>query len=107
MPSVDIWETKDRIILKAELPGLDVEDIDVTISGELLTIKGEKKREAEENDGHCYCAERYFGFFQRAFQLATSVEADKVEASFDKGVLKVTLPKNKEAKKVEIEIEVE
>jgi HSP20 family protein len=105
-PSVDISETEDKLLIKAELPGLEAKDVDVSISGDLLTIKGEKEKEKEEKDEHHYRAERYYGSFQRSFQLSTSVQADKVEATFDKGVLKVTLPKVEEAKKKQIEIKV-
>jgi HSP20 family protein len=78
----------------------------VTISGDVLTIKGEKKKEEEEKDEHHYRAERYYGSFQRSFQLPASVQADKVEAAFEKGVLRVTLPKVEEAKKKEVKIKV-
>ena len=105
-PSVDISETKDNFIVKAELPGLESKDVNVSISGDLLIIKGEKKKEEEEKDEHHYYVERYSGSFQRVFQLPTAVKGDKVEATFDKGVLKVTLPKVEEAKKKEIEIKV-
>ncbi len=106
LPSVDVSETKDNIVVKAELPGLEAKDVNVSISGDLLTIKGEKKKEEEEKDEHHYCAERYYGPFQRVFQVPTGVKADKIEATFKKGVLKVTLPKVEEAKKKEIEIKV-
>ena len=105
-PSVDISQTKDKIVVKAELPGLDAKDVNVSISGDLLTIKGEKKKEAEEKDEHHHYMERYYGSFERSFQLPVNVKTDKIEATFDKGVLKVTLPKTEEAKKKEIEIKV-
>ena len=105
-PSVDISETRDSFVVKAELPGLEAKDVNVSISGDLLTIKGEKKREDEEKDEHHYCVERYYGSFQRVFQLPTSVQGDKIEATFDKGVLRITLPKVEEAKKKEINIKV-
>lgn len=105
-PSVDISETKDDFVVKAELPGLEAKDVNVSISGNVLTIKGEKKAEEEEKDEHYHRVERYSGSFQRAFQLPSGVKADKVEANFDKGVLKVTLPKVEEAKKKEIEVKV-
>ena len=105
-PSVDISETKDDFVVKAELPGLEAKDVNVSISGDVLTIKGEKKAEEEEKDEHYHRVERYSGSFQRVFQLPSGVKADKVEASFDKGVLKVTLPKVEEAKKKEIEVKV-
>ncbi len=105
-PSVDISETKDSLVVKADLPGLEAEDVNVSISGEVLTIKGEKKTEEEEKDEHYHCVERYSGSFQRVFQLPSGVKADQIEATFDKGVLKVTLPKVEEAKKKEIEVKV-
>jgi len=105
-PTVDMSETKDSFILKAELPGLDAKDVEVSISGEVLTIKGEKRKEEEEKDEHHYRAERYYGSFQRSFQLPTSVQADKIKAAFDKGILNVTLPKVEEAKKKKIEVKV-
>ena len=105
-PSVDISETKDNFIVKAELPGLETKDINVSISGDLLTIKGQKEQELEEKDEHHHYVERYYGSFQRSFRLPANVKSDKIDAAFDKGVLKVTLPKTEEAKKKEIEIKV-
>jgi HSP20 family protein len=105
-PSVDISETKDNFVVKAELPGLEAKDVNVSISGDVLTIKGEKKAEEEEKDEHYHRVERYSGSFQRVFQLSSGVKADKIEANFDKGVLKVTLPKVEEAKKKKIEVKV-
>ena len=106
LPSVDISETKKNFIVKAELPGLDAKDVAVSLSGDLLVIKGEKKKEEEEKDEHHHYIERFSGSFQRTFQLPRSVNGDKVEATFDKGVLKVTIPKVEEAEKKEIEIKV-
>ena len=106
LPSVDISETKDKVLIKAELPGLEAKDVNVSISGDLLTIRGEKKKEEEEKDEHHYFVERYSGSFQRSFRFPVNVQADKVEAAFDKGVLKVTLPKVEEAKKKEIEVKI-
>ena len=106
LPSVDISETKDSYIVKAELPGLEAKDVNVNLSGDLLTIKGEKKKEAEDKEEQHYCVERYYGSFQRVFQLPSGVKGDKIAATFEKGVLKITLPKAEEAKKKEIEIKV-
>jgi len=105
-PTVDVSETKDSFVVKAELPGLDAKDVNVSISGNMLIIKGEKKKEEEEKDEHHHCVERYYGSFQRTFRLPVNVKADKIEAAFEKGVLKVMLPKTEEAKKKEIEIKV-
>ena len=107
LPTVDFSETKDKLVFKAELPGLEAEDIDVTISGDILTIKGEKKREEEQEDEHYHSVERYYGSFQRSFRLPQNVKINKIEAKFDKGVLKITLPKTEEAKKKVINIKVE
>ena len=106
LPSVDISETENKLLIKAELPGLEANDVNVSISGDLLTIKGEKKKEEEEKDEYHHYIERYSGPFQRSFRLPINVQADKVEATFDKGVLKITLAKVEEAKKKEIEIKV-
>ena len=106
LPSVDIAETKDKLLIKVELPGLEAKDVDVSISGDFLTIKGEKQKEEEEKGEHYYCCERYSGSFQRSFRLPVDIQDDKVEATFDKGVLKITLPKSEEAKKKKIEIKV-
>jgi HSP20 family protein len=82
---VDVSETKDNFIIKTELPGMDEKDVNVSISGNVLATKGEKKKEEEEKDKHHHRAERYYGSFQRSFRLPTSVQADKIEAAFDKG----------------------
>lgn len=105
-PTVDVSETKDNFLIKAELPGMDASDVNVSVSGNVLTIKGEKRKEEEEKDEHHYRAERYYGSFQRSFQLPSSMQAEKVEATFDKGVLRVILPKVEEAKKKEVTIKV-
>jgi HSP20 family protein len=105
-PTVDVSEAKDNFIIKAELPGVHEKDIAVSISGDLLTIKGEKKKEEEEKDEHHYRVERYYGSFERSFRIPTGVKADKIDATFDKGVLKITVPKAEEAKKKEITVKV-
>lgn len=106
LPSVDISETQNNFIVKAELPGLDAQDVNVSISGDILTIKGEKNQEEEEKDEHHHFVERYYGSFQRSFQLPSGVQSDLVEATFEKGVLKVTLPKVAEAQKKEVKVKV-
>ena len=97
---------KDNFMIKAELPGMDEKDVNVAISGDVLTIKGEKKKEEEEKDKHHYRTEHHYDSFQRSFQLPSSIKADKIQADFDKGILKVTLPKVEEAKKKEVKIKV-
>jgi HSP20 family protein len=104
IPSVDILETKNSLIIKAELPRLQKEDVIVSISGSVLNIKGEKKREEEEKDEHHHCMERYYGSFQRSFQLPVNVRSDKIEAVFDKGVLKIILPRTDDSTNIEIKV---
>ena len=106
LPSVDVSETEDKLLIKAELPGLEAKDVNLSISGDVLTIKGEKKKEEEKKDEHYYHCERYCGSFQRSLRLPVNIQSDKAEATFDKGVLKITLPKTEEAKKKEIETKV-
>jgi HSP20 family protein len=105
-PTVEVSETKDKYIVNAELPGRETKDVNVTLSDDILTIKGEKKKETEEKDEDRYFSERYYGSFQRSFQLPAGAKADEVEASFDKGVLKIEFPKKEEVKKKEIEVKV-
>lgn len=104
VPWVDISETKENVVVRTELPGLEAKDIKVSTSGNVLTIKGEKKREEHEGDEHYHYCERYCGPFYRSFRLPVGVQGDKVEQAFKKGILKITLPKAEEAKKKEIEI---
>lgn len=98
MPRVDVSETPDAITIKADLPGLDEKDVELTLDGGVLTLKGEKKAEKEEKDEakHYHVVERSYGSFLRTFRLPDTVEADKVAATFDKGVLTITMPKTVE-----------
>lgn len=105
-PSVDISEDKNNIILKAELPGMEAKDVEVNLTDNVLTIKGEKKEEKEQKDERRHVIERYHGAFERSFQLPGKVQSDNIDAVFEKGVLKITLPKTEEAKKKEIKIKV-
>ncbi len=93
IPRVDVSETEKEYVLTAELPGMDEKDIDIAISNNVLTIKGEKREEHEEKDRNYYYMERSFGSFCREFPLPSEVDEDKIEATFKKGVLTVTLPK--------------
>jgi HSP20 family protein len=107
VPAVDLYEEKDEIVAKVELPGLEKDDIEVNISNHLLTIKGEKKKEEEAKEANYYCSERSYGSFSRTVDLPKEVQVDKAQASFKKGVLEIRLPKSEEAKKKEIKITVE
>mgnify|MGYP001050160477 CR=1 FL=1 len=106
-PSVDISETKNDLIVKAELPGMDPKDINISLNDGQLTIKGEKKHEKEEKEENCHFIERSYGSFTRSVLLPKEVQRDKITASYKNGVLKVTLPKSEEAKKKEVKVKVE
>lgn len=97
-PAVDLVETDKDYRIKAELPGMDEKDIELSLTEDVLTIKGEKKEEHEEKEEGYYLAERHYGAFERSFRLPEEVEADRIEASFNKGVLTVVLPKSPKAK---------
>ena len=103
LPVMDFSEVANAFVVKVELPGVEINDVNVSICGDLLTIKGQKMKENEGSDEFCYSTERYYGSFKRIFQLPTSVKVDKIRASFDKGVLKVVLPKTGTAANKEIE----
>ena len=106
-PSVDIYEKKDDVVVKAELPGMDKKNIDIHLTDNSITISGEKKREekTEKKDYHRY--ESCFGSFTRSFTLPSEVQADQAKASFKNGVLKVTIPKTAEAKKKKQKVKIE
>jgi HSP20 family protein len=106
-PTMDITETKSDLIVKAELPGIDPKEIDISLTGDTLTIKGEKQQEKEEKEENYYRIERSYGIFSRTIKLPVSVQNDKIKASYQHGVLKITLPKSEEAKQKQIKIKVE
>lgn len=106
MPAVDVAEDDKAYKITAELPGLDEKNIEVSLSGDSLVLKGEKRQEKEEKDKNYYLSERSYGSFQRIFRLPDGVDRDKVAASFAKGVLTVTVPKTGEAQKEPKKIEV-
>jgi HSP20 family protein len=98
-PAVDVTEDDKAYKVTAELPGLEEEDLDVTVAGGMLTIKGEKSYEKDEKNENRHVSERAYGSFQRSFALPDGVEADKISAAMAKGVLTVTLPKTAQAAK--------
>ncbi len=104
VPAVDVSETKDAVIVKAEIPGMDAKDIDVSLSGDMLIIKGEKKEEKEEKDENFHRVEMRRGSFQRAVRLPMAVDSDKIEAKYEKGILRVKLPKKEETKTKRIDV---
>lgn len=105
-PPVDVYETKDSIVLKADLPEVSKDDVDISIQGNVLSIRGERKREQEVKEKDFYRMERSYGGFTRSFTLPGTVDADKIEASFSGGVLTVTLPKTEESKPKQIKVKV-
>jgi HSP20 family protein len=105
-PAVDIADKDNSYEITADLPGMDEKNIEVQVSNGNLTIKGEKKEEKEEKKKGYYLQERHFGSFERTFGIPEGVDADKIEASFKKGVLTITLPKKPEAQKPSKKIEV-
>lgn len=105
-PAVDLAETDKGYEITAELPGIEEKDIEVKISNGSLTIKGEKQEAKEEKDKEYFLSERRYGAFQRTFQMPEGVDADKVAATFAKGVLTITLPKSAEAQKKERKVTV-
>ena len=100
----DVIETKDNIVVKLLAPGVKPEDIDISVSGDTLAIKGEMKSEEQYEEGSYLRKERRFGSFQRTFSLPTSVASDKAKAEFENGVLTLTLPKAEEAKPKAIKV---
>lgn len=97
-PALDVSEGKDAITVKAELPGVDPKEINISLAGDMLTIKGEKEETKEEKDEHKHRVERSYGAFMRSVMLPTSVDASKVNATFKNGVVTITLPKAPGAK---------
>ena len=97
LPALDMSETATQVILRAELPGMEAKDVDVSITGDMLTIKGEKKEESKKEEQNFYRMERRYGSFQRSVALPSTVDAEKVNARFKNGVLTVTVDKKEEA----------
>ena len=106
-PSFDVSETKNEIVVKAEVPGMDPKDIDISLANGALTIKGEKKQGREEKEEDYHLVERHYGSFIRSIMLPPEVKQDKINASYKNGVLKVVLPKSEGARKKEVKIKVE
>ena len=106
-PAIEVYEEKDDVVVKAEIPGMKKEDLEINISGTLLTIKGEKKQEEEVKKKGYYYSERSYRSFMRTIDLPKEVHIDKAYANFKDGVLEVRLPKTEEAKRKEVKIKVD
>ena len=97
-PAVDLYQTDDEVVVKAALPGIKADDVQISVTGDLLTLRGEFKQEEEKKDKAYHLREQRFGSFERSFALPTNVIADKAKAEFENGVLTLTLPKAEEVK---------
>jgi HSP20 family protein len=106
-PALDVSETKDAVMIKAEVPGMDPTDIHLSLHDQMLTLKGEKRQEKEEKEEHFYRIERMYGAFVRTVRLPATVDGSKVTAGFKNGLLTVSLPKAPTAKGTMIPIKAE
>jgi HSP20 family protein len=105
-PAMDLHEDADQLMVTAELPGMKKEDINVSLHENTLTVSGEKKCEDQEKSGESYRSERCYGRFHRSISLPWSVDAEKIDASYRDGVLKIKLPKSEQAKPKQIDVNV-
>jgi HSP20 family protein len=106
-PAVDIYEDEQKVVLKLEVPGVEEKDLDIRVENHTLTVKGERKFEAEEKEQNFHRIERRYGIFFRAFTVPTSVDTENVQASYTAGVLKLELAKKAEAQPRQIKINVQ
>jgi len=107
MPSVDVCEDQDNVIVKAELPGAKKDEIQVSVADGVLHLSGERKQEREYEGKDSFQTERYFGRFERDIALPTEIDADKIQANHKDGVLTVTCPKSEGAKRRQIEVKID
>src|SRR5216683_1821771 len=105
-PAVDIYETEQELVVKADLPDVDPKDLDIRVEDNILTIRGERKFENKENEENYLRVERSYGSFSRSFQLANSVNSDAIKADYQNGVLTLSIPKREEAKPKQIKVNV-
>lgn len=97
-PAIDMYQTDDDVVVKATLPGVEGKDISISVTGDVLTIRGEVKSDRQEDHAEYHLRERRYGSFSRSLPLPTAVKADKAEAQFENGILRLTLPKAEEVK---------
>ena len=105
-PAVDVYEDEHQVTLKIEVPGIEEKDIDVRVENNTLTVHGERKIEKDEKEENYRRVERQYGSFMRTFTLPQTVDTEKVSATYEKGVLKITLPKKAEAKPKQIKVNI-
>lgn len=106
MPAVDVAEEENEYIAKVELPGVNKDDVKITLESNILMIRGEKKAEKETKDKNYHRTERSYGSFQRSFTLPMTVKSDKIDAAYKDGILTIVLPKAEEAKPKQFEVKV-
>lgn len=104
IPAMDLAETDDHLVLKADLPGLDKDDVEIEIKDGVLTVSGERRTEHEDSSNGYHRVERAYGRFSRSLSLPQGIDADQVQADFDKGVLEVRIPKPAERKPHRVQI---
>lgn len=104
-PAVDVYEDRDHVLVRAELPGMKKEDISVSLTGNVLSIAGERRHEKQDQGSEVFRAERYFGRFQRTLMLPHTVDTKDVQTTYQDGILSITLPKSDEARSRQIEIQ--
>jgi HSP20 family protein len=105
-PAVDIYETEHELVVKADLPEIDLKDLDIRVENNILTIRGERKFEKKVNEDNYLRVERTYGSFSRSFSLANTVNAEAINADYQNGVLTLTIPKREEAKPKQIKVNV-
>ena len=103
-PAIDVFEKDDKFVVKAELPGMKEDDINISVVGDTLTIKGERKAESESKEDDYYYCERSYGSFSRSLAVPSNVDAKKIEANYEDGVLEISLPKIPEVKAKRISV---
>ncbi len=105
-PAVDVVENNDTYIIKAEIPGMNKDDVKITLENNVLTIRGEKKNESEKKENNYHRVERSYGMFERSFTVPGSIKTNDIDAQYKDGVLTLTLPKAEEAKPKQIDVKV-
>lgn len=103
-PAIDMYQTENEVVVKASLPGIKAEEVQINVTGDVLTLKGEAREEVENKDKAYHIREQRWGMFERSIGLPTAVKADKAQANFENGILTITLPKAEEAKPKSITI---
>jgi HSP20 family protein len=106
MPAIDLYQTNDNVVVKAALPGMTAEDVEISVAGDTLTLKGEIRQKDEKEDAAYLIREQRYGRFERSLMLPTEVQSDKAKAEFENGILTITLPKSKQVRPKTITVKV-